>query len=30
MRGYSVKSFAEDEAKRHKASGCITEKEANG
>jgi hypothetical protein len=29
MRGWSVKGFTEDEAKRHKASGCITEKEAN-
>jgi hypothetical protein len=30
MRGWSIKGFAEDEAKRHKINGCITEKETDG
>jgi hypothetical protein len=29
MGGWSVKGFTEDEAKRHKARGCKTEKETN-
>jgi hypothetical protein len=27
MRGWSIKGFAEDEAKRHKINGCIGNEE---
>jgi hypothetical protein len=29
MRGWSVKGFTEDEAKRHRINGCKTDEETN-